>query len=176
MYADKGEHTDLPINNRRFESPICGYLFNVARKIGQNFQRQIAQRFIRSLNRLPWIRHCDTQAQVIAHPLPRRHFWLQAVSFLVRSLGIRIQMPNKTREIGIMSERFEAEFVFEGDGESEDEIYGCDFCEEIIFCVFRALGDVNPEVAGEVTGLHRKGGPRLAAVGVTVLISISPVP
>ena len=85
-------------------------------------------------------------------------------------------MPNKTREIGIMGERFEAEFVFEGDGESEDEIYGCDLCEEIIFCVFRALGDVDPEVAGEVAGLHREGGPRFAAVGVTVLISISPVP
>lgn len=75
-------------------------------------------------------------------------------------------MPNKTREIGIMGERFEAEFVFEGDGESEDEVYGCYLCEEIVFRAFGALGDVDPEVAGEVAGLHGEGGPGFAAVGL----------
>jgi hypothetical protein len=35
---------------------------------------------------------------------------------------------------------------------------------------------VDPEVAGEVAGLHREGGPGFAAIGVTALISISPVP
>ncbi len=85
-------------------------------------------------------------------------------------------MPNKTREIGIVGERFEAEFVFEGDGESEDKIYGCYLCEKIVFCAFGALRYVDPEVAGEVAGLHREGGPGFAAIGVTALISISPVP
>jgi hypothetical protein len=67
-----------------------------------------------------------------------------------------------------MGKGFEAELVLERDGEGEDEVNGCDFREEVVFGVFRALADVDPDVAGQVSGLDREGGPRFAAVGVTV--------
>jgi hypothetical protein len=67
-----------------------------------------------------------------------------------------------------MGKGFEAELVLERDGEGEDEVYGCDFCEEVVFGVFRAFADVDPDVAGEVSRLDGEGGPRFAAVGVTV--------
>jgi hypothetical protein len=47
-----------------------------------------------------------------------------------------------------MGEGFEAELVLQRDGEGEDEVNGRDFREEVVFGVFRAFADVDPDVAG----------------------------
>lgn len=49
---------------------------------------------------------------------------------------------------------FEAEFVLERHGEGQDEVYGSEFCEQVVFAqLARSLVDVDPDVAGQVARL-----------------------
>lgn len=62
----------------------------------------------------------------------------------------------------------ESETVLESDGVGEDEVHGCDFLEEVIGALIAfALGDVDPDVAGQVAALNHECAPRLATFGVS---------
>jgi len=158
----------LPTDNRTLERPILKRFLDVAREIGQDLKRQVSERFIGPLDRLPRVTLRHAHAEIIAHSFPRRHLALDRVLLLGCALRICIQMSDQARQVRIMGKGFEAELVLERDSEGEDEVNGCDFREEVVFGVFRAFADVDPDVAGQVSGLDGEGGPRFAAVGVTV--------
>jgi hypothetical protein len=63
----------------------------------------------------------------------------------------------------------ETQFVFQRDGEGEDEVYGGEFGEEIILAEFRGtvpFVDMDPDVPAQVARLHGERGPGFSTVGV----------
>jgi len=89
--------------------------------------------------------------------------------FLVRSLGVCIEVSNETRNVRVVSVRFEAESVLEGYGVGENEVHGCYFLEEICGALVAfAFSNVDPDVAGEVAALDHKSAPGFSAFGVSV--------
>jgi hypothetical protein len=117
----------LPIDNRTLERPIRIRFLDVARKIGQDLKRQVSERLISPLDRLPRITLRHAHAEIIAHSLPRRHLVLDQVLLFRCALRICIQMSDQARQVLIMGKGLEAELVLERDGEGEDEVNGCDF-------------------------------------------------
>ena len=89
--------------------------------------------------------------------------------FLVGSLSVGIEVSNETRNIRIMSVRFEAESMLECYSICEDEVHGCHFLKEICGALFAfAFADVDPDVAGEVTALDHECAPGFSAFRISV--------
>ena len=80
------------------------------------------------------------------------------------------ELADERLKIGVSGAGFETETVLEGDGESVNEVQGCEFGKEVLLAEFRgfgvSFGDVYPDDASEVAGCEVEVGPVLGSFGV----------
>lgn len=83
------------------------------------------------------------------------------------------ELADERGEVGVGSAGFEAEAMFEGDGEGVDEVEGRKLSKKVGFALFGgdivAFGDVHPDDAGEVAGGEEEVGPVFRSLCVTLV-------
>ena len=136
------------------EGAVVHDALRVGGQVGEDLEREVTQVFLRAFDLFAWVRFGDGEAEVLACDFPARHAAGDADFGVVGFAGEGAEVGDERVEVFVVGVGFEAEFVFEGHREGDDEVQSGEFGEEIGFADFGGFRVsfvcVDPDVASEI--------------------------
>lgn len=115
--------TGLTLVQADSESLIGNTPINVSRQMVEDLQREMTQRLLGALDELARVGLGEGNAQRLAEGFPGCLLGRLYIDAVVGFFGEGVEMADETGEVIVADVGFEAQLVFEGDGEGEDEVH-----------------------------------------------------
>ena len=115
------------------EGAVFHDALRVGGQVGQDLERQVAEVFLRAFDLFARVGFGHGQAEELACDFPARHVAGVADFRVVSFAGEGAEVGDERVEVFVVGVGFEAELVFEGHGEGDDQVESGEFGEEILF-------------------------------------------
>lgn len=109
---------------------------DVCRQIRQDFNWEITDGLVGSLDSLAWIRHGHGHAQILTDSLYKTWFWGAVKIGVMGLLCESVEMANKVGKILIAAIGFEAKLVLERNGKCDQKVYSSSIHGQLVLEVW----------------------------------------